>query len=80
METAWDWITVFVFAGLATLLLQRSVEDSLRDELWQYLPPAAGCALANYLGNEGLDVLAAFVLIFVGFYIWRVLKVKFPKV
>lgn len=79
METAWDWITIFVFAGLATLLLQRSVEDEPRDKLWQYLPPAAGCALANYLGNEGMHIPAGIVLAAVGYYIFRVLEVRLPK-
>jgi hypothetical protein len=35
METIWDWLTIIAFAGLATLLLQRSTEEELRDELWQ---------------------------------------------
>ena len=79
METPWDWITVFIFAGLATLLLQRSTEEQPRDELWQYLPAAAGCALANYVGNEGYDVLAGGVVVAVVAYIVIVLKVKLPK-
>lgn len=79
METPWDWITVFIFAGLATLLLQRSTEEQPRDELWQYLPAAAGCAGANYAGNEGYSILAAGIVAAVVIYIFLVLKVKLPK-
>lgn len=79
METPWDWITVFIFAGLATLLLQRSTEEQPRDELWHYLPAAAGCAAANYAGNEGYHVLAAAIVAAVVAYILIVLKVKLPR-
>lgn len=86
METFWDWITVFCFAGLVTLMLQRSSEEVLRDKLWQYAPPAVGCAVANYLGNEGIEagtaglqVLAGLTLVGVIIYIFVVLKVKLPK-
>ncbi|WP_022672578.1 XrtV sorting system accessory protein [Novosphingopyxis baekryungensis] len=78
METFWDWITVFAFAGLLTLLMQRSSEDEPRDKLWQYIPPAVGCAVANYVGNEGYDIVAAIILGSVIGYIFIVLKVKLP--
>lgn len=78
METMWDWITVFAFAGLATLLLQRSAEDEPRDHLWQYAPPAVGCALVNYIGNEGYSVPAAVLFFAVVFYVFKVLKVPIP--
>lgn len=78
METVWDWLTVFAFAGLVTLLLQRSSEEEPRDELWQYAPPAIGCAIANYVGNEGMDVLAAVILLAAVVYIFTVLKVRLP--
>ena len=48
METVWDWVTVFGFAGLVTLLLQRSAEEEPRDELWQYAPPALGFAVVLF--------------------------------
>ncbi|MFM9853418.1 MAG: XrtV sorting system accessory protein [Sphingomonadaceae bacterium] len=71
METIFDWITVIIFSGLIVLFLQRSSETEPRDQLWQYLLPSAGCAVANYLGNEGYSLLAflaiAAVLGFVGF-------------
>ena len=78
METFWDWITVFAFAGIATLLLQRSAEDEPRDELWQYAPPAVGCAIVNYVGNEGYDAIAAVLFGFVIAYVIKVLKVPIP--
>jgi hypothetical protein len=74
VDTIWDWITVFSFAGLVTLLLQRSSEDNPRDELWQYAPPAVGLAVANYLGNHELDWLAGLLMIAVGGYVLKVLK------
>lgn len=79
METVWDWLTVFCFAGLVTLMLQRSSEEVLRDKLWQYAPPALGCAVANYLGNEGMHIAAALLLAGVIVYIFVVLKVRLPK-
>jgi hypothetical protein len=78
METAWDWVTVFAFAGLATLLLQRSSEEEPRDKLWQYMPPAIGCAVVNYLGNEGYHLFAAILFASVIAYIFIYLKVQIP--
>jgi hypothetical protein len=78
METVWDWLTVFAFAGLVTLLLQRSSEDEPRDKLWQYAPPAVACAVANYFGNKGMDVVAGAILLAAIFYIFSVLKVRLP--
>ena len=55
METIYDWITVAIFAGLVVLFLQRSVgERPPRDSMWQYLAASAGCAVANYFGNEAI--------------------------
>ena len=79
METTWDWLTVFAFAGLATLLLQRSSEDKPRDELWHYAPPALGCAAANWLGNHDQPIIAGLLLLGVAIYTFVVLKVHLPK-
>lgn len=78
VETFWDWVTVFAFAGLVTLLLQRSAEEEPRDHLWQYAPPAVGCAFVNYIGNEGYHIPAAVLLAAVVVYIFKVLKVPVP--
>jgi hypothetical protein len=54
MQTPYDWLTVAIFAGLIVIFLQRSVgDDEPVDSIWHYLPAAVGCAVSNYLGNEG---------------------------
>jgi hypothetical protein len=60
METPYDWITVTIFAGLIVLFMQRSTSesDNVDDPLWMYLAAGAGCAIANYLGNEQMHVPA----------------------
>lgn len=61
METPYDWITVGIFAGLIVLFMQRSTSDSdndVDDPLWMYLAAGVGCAVANYIGNEGQHLLA----------------------
>ncbi len=55
METPYDWATVIVFAGLIVLFLQRS-QGAARDHLWQYLVAAVGCAVTNWLGNQGFEL------------------------
>lgn len=78
MRTVYDWVTVAVFAGLVVLFLQRSTKDEPGDYLWQYFPPAIGCALTNYLGNEGLHLLAVATLVATLGYIFQVLKPHRP--
>jgi hypothetical protein len=80
LETFWDWFTVFCFAGLATLLLQRSSEEQPRDKLWQYAPPAIGLAVANYVGNDEIHWLAAVIMVGVAIYVYIVLRPQLPKV
>ena len=66
METVFDFLTVGIFAGLIVLFLKRSVDDDnpladeppVDDHLWQYLVAAVGCAVANYVGNEGYPIPA----------------------
>ena len=79
METFWDWLTVFCYAGLVTLLLQRSSEDSPRDQLWQYAPPAVGLAVTNYVGNHDMAWLAVLLMIAVGVYVIMVLKPRLTR-
>jgi len=74
MKTVYDWVTVLMFAGLAVLLLQRSSEAQPRDKLWQYLPPALGCAIGNQLGNAGNHPLAVGILVATVIYVFYVLK------
>ena len=58
METIFDWLTVITFGALAVLYLQRSSMAEPRDSTWHYIPPAIGCAMVNYLGNQGYPYLA----------------------
>ncbi len=74
METIFDWVSVAIFSGLIVLFLQRSSEAEPRDSLWQYLAASAGCAVANYLGNEGYEVWAGLTLVFVLVFVWIVLR------
>jgi len=57
MSTVYDWGSMIVFAGLVVLFLQRS-QGEVRDQLWHYLVAALGCAVTNYLGNEGYHIAA----------------------
>jgi len=74
MQTVFDWLSLIVFAGLAVLFLQRSVEGESMARMGLYLPPAAGCALANYLGNNGYPLPAVLILVASVAYIVYVLK------
>ena len=81
LQTIYDLITMVIFAGLVVLFLQRSTAAEPRDHLYQYAPPALGCAIANTLGNKGLaagnDLLkwgAAAIIVAVIGYIFYVLK------
>lgn len=75
MNTIYDWVTVAIFAGLVVLFLQRSMPDEpAPDTIWHYLPPAAGCAAANYFGNEEYHLAALALLAAVLAYTIMVLK------
>ena len=75
MSTLYDLVTTVLFAGLAILFLQRSTEpENKRDKMIHYLPPAIGCALANWLGNKHLDIAAVAVIGGVVVYVFLVLK------
>ena len=72
MQTIFDWVTMAIFGGLVVLFLQRSAgpEDD-RDKMWHYLPPALGCAAANYLGNNDQRTIAiALTLAVVGYILF----------
>lgn len=74
METIFDWVSVAIFSGLIVLFLQRSSEAEPRDSLWQYLAASVGCAVANYLGNEGYRIWAGLTIVFVLAFVWIVLR------
>lgn len=75
MQTPYDWITIAIFAGLIVIFLQRSVGDGEpQDSILSYLPPAIGCAVSNYVGNQGYDILAILGIVAVLAYSVIVLK------
>ncbi len=74
METAYDWITVMIFAGLVTHFLSQSVKpDGSDDSLCHYMVPSVGCGIANWLGNEGYWPAAILMIGAVLWYIYRFL-------
>ena len=74
MQTVYDWASILIFAGLATLFLQRSVAETQVDSVWQYAPPALACAVANQLGNRGYPIWAWLLLAAAVGYVFAVLK------
>ena len=75
METIYDWVTVVIFGALAILFLHRSMgPDRPRDRTIYYVPPAVGCAGANYLGNNDQKWAAIALTIAVVGYILFILK------
>ncbi len=75
MSTIYDVVTLGIFAGLIVLFLQRSVGVApLNDHMWQYLVAAIGCAVGNYLGNEGWAVPAVIVIVATIAFIYYVLQ------
>lgn len=79
METPYDFLTVGIFAGLVVLFLQRSVDEPPPgDRLWHYLLAGVGCAIANWLGNEGYTLAAIAALLVTLAFIFYVLK-PFPN-
>ncbi len=79
METFWDWITVIAFGGLIVLMLNRSMQEEPVDHLAEYLVPAVGCAVANYIGNNHSDLFAGIALGLVAAYVYKVLKWPSPE-
>jgi hypothetical protein len=83
MTTAYDWLTLALFAGIIVLFLQRSSMENPPDRMIDYLPPTLGCAIANQAGNYGikndnllLHVIAGAMIVGVLIYVWLVLKPK----
>ena len=74
MQTIYDWLSLICFSGLIVLFLQRSMDGDGKDSILSYLPPALGCAGANYLGNNGYGIVAIAVLVATVAYVVIVLK------
>ena len=65
METVYDWVSVFMFAGLIVLFVHRATsedDDEAAQSMAPYLIAGIGCAIGNYLGNQGFPPLAVLVL------------------
>ena len=64
METIYDWVSLGIFAGLIVLFLQRSPSDRPERDvsLFYYLAAGVGCAVANYFGDHGQDLIAILLL------------------
>ena len=65
MQTVYDWVTLAIFAGLVVLFLQRSTGERAEKDvsILFYLAAGIGCAVANYLGDHGQDLLAVLMLV-----------------
>lgn len=76
METIYDWVSLAIFAGLIVLFLQRSVSDRAEKDasLLYYLGAGVGCAVANYFGNHGQDLIAILLLVATFVFIMICLK------
>ena len=74
MQSPFTWLALMVFAGLAALMLQRSVAEKPVDKLWLYAPPAVGCGVVDYLGNHGYAIFAIAGLVVIVGYILIVLR------
>jgi hypothetical protein len=84
METAYDWLSLAIFAGIIVLFLQRSSMENPPDRMIDYLPPALGCAIANQAGNYAIENnsllmhgVGVLLLLGVVAYVWLVLKPTF---
>jgi hypothetical protein len=84
VQTVYDWVTVAIFAGLVVLFVQRSTsEEQARehDSLLLYLGAGLGCAVANYVGNKGMHLIAIpLIIATIGFILYYLRPFKFwPK-
>jgi hypothetical protein len=76
METIYDWVSLAIFAGLIVLFLQRSVSERAEKDasLLYYLGAGVGCAVANYFGNHGQNLIAILLLVATVLFIIMCLK------
>ena len=75
MHTIYDIITIIMFAFLVVLFLQRSASQGPpEDKIYYYIPPALGCAGANWLGNQHEDLIAIATILAVIIYVLVVLR------
>ena len=83
VETIYDWVSLGIFAGLIVLFLRRSTGERAEQDvsLLYYLAAGVGCAVANYFGNHGQDIVAILLLVAtVAFVIYFLKPIKLrPK-
>lgn len=68
MSTVYDWVTVLIFIGLLGLYFLR--QDRTDVPLARYMIAAAGCALANWLGNENYSFAAMATIAATLYFTW----------
>jgi uncharacterized oligopeptide transporter (OPT) family protein len=76
MDTIYDWVSLAMFAGLIVLFLQRSTSEHTGKDasLLYYLAAGVGCAVANYFGDQGQDLIAIVLLAATAIFIIVYLK------
>jgi hypothetical protein len=75
MQTVYDWTSLGLFAVIAWVYLQRSINrPRFSDPVIRYLPPTLGCVLGNWLGNQGYSLGAVSILIASAFYTVIILR------
>jgi hypothetical protein len=73
MSTIYDFITVAIFIALVGMFLQFSRKED--QDIGAYVWPMLGCAIGNFLGNEGFVIPAWIVIAGTCAYIFfRILK------
>ena len=68
MSTIYDVVTVLIFVGVVVLFLHFSQKGD--QQIAPYILPGIGCAVANFLGNEGYDIPAWALIIVTAGYVY----------
>ena len=73
MSTIYDFTTLAIFIGLVGMFLQFSRKED--QDILAYIWPMLGCAVGNYLGNEGFEIAAWALIVTTLLYIFfKILK------
>ncbi len=78
MTTVYDWISLALFAGIIAAFVDETRRHGAPGltRLGQFLLPSVGCALVNFLGNQGRQLAALSMLGLVGLCILRMIRVR----